>query len=855
MINTTTFNLDKYIAFLKRKFKLAQPTGFAFDINSIHPLLKPHQKAAAHWCIEGGRRAIFASFGLGKTFMQIEIAKAVVAYTGKPFLIGMPLSVIDEFEKDAKKLGTKVHFVSDQAEMDAIIGRHQSIGDPECSMIFSSNWEKIRLEKFDPVKLGGFSGDEASLLRSLDSQISDYAQSELTKVPYRFVATATPSPNEFSEILNYAQFLGIMDRGQALTRYFERNSTQAGDLQLMPHKKKEFWLWVHSWAFFITKPSLYGYSDEGYDLPEMKVIYHEVKLENRELEKDRRSGQVNILASGKGGSFGSKEKRNSLQVRIDKAISIIKENNPNDHWLIWHYLEDERRAIQKALPAAKSVYGTQKEDERLDYMRGFADGRYQYLSTKPEIAGQGCNFQRHCHKAVYVGITDMFNDFIQSIHRIYRFLQEEQVEIHIIHTDNEQAMLQRMQDKWQRHNEMIAYLEEIIKEYGLLYHGREVDMIRALGVDRKEVEGKQWKAVLNDNVLELANTPDNKYKLSVSSIPFGDQYEYVESVHDMGHNDGDDEFYEHMDFLTPEWYRVTEPGRIAAVHVKDRIVFSYQNGVGFTSLNDFSGKTVAHFIKHGWHLMAKITVPTDVVSENSSTYRLGWTENCKDGTKMGVGSPEYVLVFRKPPTDSANAYADVPVIKSKEDYSCGRWQLDAHAVWLTDGKKFLTPDELKQLPLKQIMAYWKQYATSAPYNYEEHVKYCERLEELKKLPTDYMIMEPMNNSEFVYYGVSRMRTLNTNQTNRKKEKHVCPLQFDIVDRLIIRYSNPGEDVLDPFGGLMTVPFRCIKLGRKGTGIELNEQYWNDGIVYCKEEEVKMKTTSLIDLMTSQSEPV
>jgi DNA modification methylase len=833
-------NYRQYYNFLRSKIKLAENTGFDISMDALNPILKPHQGDICAWALRGGRRAVFAAFGLGKTFIQLEIATHCVKQTNKPFLIGLPLGVRYEFALDAAKMGYSIKYVKDMHDVEVAL--------KEGIYILISNYERIRDGKFEASAFGGVSFDEASILRGLDTETADYILNNFTQIPYRFVCTATPTPNEYTEILNYAQFLGIMDRGQALTRFFQRDSQHAGHLTLYPHKEKEFWMWVSSWAVFVTKPSDLGYSDEGYDLPKMKIIYHKVNVDERGTIVNR-DNQTQMFRNPAASLVeASREKRDSLDARVEKMSEIIRDDIPHTNYLIWHHLEAEREAIEKALPNVKSVYGKQDTDEREDYLIGFGAGRYQYLSTKPEIAGSGCNFQRFCHKAIFLGIDYKFNDFIQAVHRIYRFMQLYEVEIHILYSDAEEQVLKTLQQKWTRHNELVQNMVDIIKTYGLSNTPIIADLSRTIGVERKEIKGNNYTCVRNDNVLETFDTPDNSIDLDVTSIPFGDQYEYSESYHDMGHNFGNREFFEQLDFLTPEMYRTLKPGRIACIHVKDRIRYSYQNGVGFTSLEDFSGQTVAHFVKHGFHLMGKITITTDVVRENNQTYRLGWTEQCKDGTKMGVGLPEYLLIFRKPPTDKSNAFADVRVEKSKDEYTVAQWQHDAHAYWRSGGDRFMTDEELKQADLKRIAKAWKIYNTQGIYNFNNHVRECIKVDEVGKLSKEFMLMPAYSNNLFVWDDVNRMLTLNSNQARKKLEKHICPLQFDIVDRCITRFSNPGEVVRDVFGGLMTVPFRAIKLGRRGFGIELNDISFKDGIKYCRDAETVAETKTLFDLV-------
>ena len=215
---------------------------------------------------------------------------------------------------------------------------------------------------------------------------------------------------------------------------------------------------------------------------------------------------------------------------------------------------------------------------------------------------------------------------------------------------------------------------------------------------------------------------------------------------------------------------------------------------------------------------------------------------------MGVGCPEYILLFRKLPTDTTRAYADTPVTKDKKDYTRGQWQIDAHGFWRSSGNRHLTKDEVLSMPVSDLQAVYRKYSRESVYSYDEHVAMANKLDEDGRLPASFMVVAPGSWCEEVWDDINRMRTMNTLQVQRGKQMHVCPLQFDIVDRLINRYSNPGDTVLDPFGGLMTVPVRALKAGRNGIGIELNADYFRDGVGYLKEEESKHSELSLFDFV-------
>jgi DNA modification methylase len=815
---------------------VADQQGINISRDEIHPALQPHQQDAVVWAVQGGRRALFESFGLGKTIQQIEILRLITKHEGGQALIVAPLEVRHEFVRDGQKLlDVEIEYVRTMDEIRATD-----------TPILITNYERVRDGDIDPAYFVAASLDEASILRGYGTKTYQTFLAKFAHTRFRFVATATPSPNKYKELIHYAGYLGVMDTGQALTRFFKRDSTKANNLTIYPHKEQEFWLWLSTWALFITRPSDLGYDDAGYDLPPLQVHYHEVSVDHNTAGQDQ-DGQVKMFRDAATGlKDAAREKRDSIPARVAKMREIL-DGDPGEHYIIWHTLEAERAAIKKAVPDAKPIYGSQDEEERAANAIDFADGRIQYLATKPEISGSGCNFQRHCRKAVFLGIDYKFNDLIQAIHRIYRYLQTGQVEIHIIHTESEQAILDALKAKWVQHDKLVSQMTEIVRRHGLASTDVKAKLSRSIVDGRHEQNGAKWTAVLSDNVFEVERMDTNSVNLIHTSIPFSNHYEYTPTYNDFGHNRDNDRFFEQMDYLTPQLMRVLKPGRVAAIHVKDRILFGNATGTGMPTVDPFSDLTTAHMIKHGFQFFGRITVVTDVVRENNQTYRLGWTEQTKDGTKMGVGCPEYILLFRKLPTDTSRAYADEPVVKTKTEYTRAQWQIDAHAFWRSSGDRLLEGDELENVAVSDLQAVYRQYSRGGVYNYREHVELAKTLEVKNKLPASFMVVAPGSWHPDVWDNINRMRTLNGEQARKELEMHVCPLQFDIVERIINRFSNPGELVLDPFGGLMTVPYMAVKLGRRGYGIELNEQSYKDGVSYLRMIEDEVNHPTLFDL--------
>ena len=824
-----------YREFLEGKIKLSEMHGFDCTPDEINPILKPHQRDIVQWAVRGGKRAIFAAFGLGKSVMQIETLRILGNKLGNgKLLIICPLGVRQEFKRDGRMLDVEFEFIRSNAEIDG-------------PGFYLTNYESVRDGKLDPNLFDAVSLDEASVLRSFGSKTYQTFLSLFDRVPFKFVATATPSPNRYKELIHYAGFLGIMDTGQALTRFFQRDSQKANNLTLYKHKEREFWLWLNSWAVFVQRPSDLGHDDTGYDLPPMKVHYHEVPVDYGEAGADNWGQGMLFQDAALSLQDASREKRDSLDSRVIKMREIL-DASPDDSFLLWHDLEAERHAIQKAVPGSKAVYGSQDLDDREQRIIDFSDGKFQYLSAKPVIAGSGCNFQRHCHKAIFVGVGYKFNDFIQAVHRIYRFLQANQVEIHIIYAESEQEILAALKQKWTQHDSMVSKMTEIIKQHGLGSLSMADILKRSIGTERIEASGERFVVANNDCVEECRLMDESSVDLIHTSIPFANHYEYTPSYNDFGHTDNNDHFWKQMDFLAPELLRILKPGRIAAIHVKDRILFGNVTGAGAPTVSPFHAECIFHYQKHGFDYMGMITVVTDVVRENNQTYRLGWSEQCKDGTKMGVGSPEYIIILRKPQSDRTKGYADERVTKSKEDYSRAQWQVDAHAFWRSSGNRMLSPEEMSQLGPDQLAKMFTTYSLHNVYDYESHVRIGAELDSRGALPSTFMSLAPGSNHPDVWHDVNRMLTLNGSQTQRGLQNHVCPLQFDIVDRIINRYTNPGETVFDPFGGLFTVPYRAIKLGRKGRASELNPSYFMDGVRYLEAAEREVSMPSLFDTL-------
>jgi hypothetical protein len=851
--------VTSYADFLAAKATVARAQGFAVEPAEIHPVLKPHQRLLVQWAVHGGRRAVFASFGLGKTVIQLETVRLTVARAGGRGLIVCPLGVRQEFLRDAAMLGITLHRVRTTAEAELL----------PAGSVAVTNYEPIRDGKLDPNVFTVATLDEAAILRSFGSKTYQAFLTLFDRVEFRFVATATPSPNRFKELIHYAGFLGIMDTGQALTRFFKRDSTQANNLTLLETQERNFWLWLASWSAWLQEPPelcdcgchVDGSVDacacgcDEYVLPALNLHEHELPVDHlSRTNVERNTGQTYLLAdSAMGVQAASAEKRASIPERVEKVVEVLAgyRVSPADQAIVYCHLNDEQAARERALERAgfsvSSIDGSMSTDEAERRLAAWRERETAVLLGKPVMLGVGLNLQQ-ANKTVFAGIDYRFHDTIQAVHRIQRFGQSRPCEVHLIYAESEREILKALLAKWRQHEELTSKMSDLIREHGLSRASVTDALTRSLGVERVEASGDGWRLVNNDCVPEVASMPADSVGLVVTSIPFSNHYEYTPAYEDLGFTESNEHFWAQMDFLTPQLHRVLQPGRVYACHVKDRILFGNVTGAGLPTSSPFHAEAIFHGLRHGFDYLGMVTVVTDVVRENNQTYRLGWSEQCKDGSKMGVGSPEYVLLFHKPQTDRSRGYADVPVAKEKDVYTRARWQVDAHAFWRSSGNRLLTPDELAGMGPQQLAKVFTEHTLRTVYDYESHVRIGEELDGRGALPATFMSLAPGSHHPMVWHDVNRMRTLNGEQSQRGLAQHICPLQLDIVDRLIRRFSNEGDLVLDPFSGLGTVPLRALALGREGLGVELNGGYFLDAVAYLEAESRKCGMPTLFDAL-------
>lgn len=412
VFNDIKYDMSDYEEFLKSKIRKHVDCGFTVNKETLPPRLFPFQRDIVAWALKRGRAAIFAQTGLGKSFMESAWANAVHEHTGGNVLILAPLAVAGQMVREATKFGIPAKQCSEQSDV--------SPG------ITVTNYEKIH--KFDLTTFDGVVLDESSILKSFDGKTRTMLIDSCKDIPFRLCATATPAPNDFTELGNHAEFLGVMSVHGMQATFFAHDASDTGTWRLRGHAEDAFWEWMCSWSVLIRKPSDLGYDDDAYDLPPLETVEHIVKVE----------GEVAKTLSER-----LKARRNSLDARVAKAAELT----PDDGYFVWWCnLNDEAEALCRAIPGAVEIRGSDKEEEKERKLNAFSNGEIRVLVTKAKIAGFGMNWQ-HCNNTGFVGMNDSFEQCYQAIRRFWRFGQTNQVNVHYVVASTESAVMENIKRK------------------------------------------------------------------------------------------------------------------------------------------------------------------------------------------------------------------------------------------------------------------------------------------------------------------------------------------------------------------------------------------------------------------------
>ncbi len=633
--------------------------------------------------------------------------------------------------------------------------------DDIAQRITVTNYEM--LEHFDVSRFAGVVLDESSILKAYDGKTRTQIIESFAKTPFKLAATATPAPNDYMEIGNHAEFLNVMSRTEMLATFFTHDGGDTSQWRLKGHAESEFWRWLASWAVMLRKPSDIGYSDAGFILPELEI--------RQCVVESGAEAQDGMLFEMPAATLQERiaARRSSIEDRVERCAEIVN-TMPNDQWVVWCDLNAESAALTKSIIGAVEVKGSDSIEHKEQAMADFASGKARVIVSKPSICGFGMNWQ-HCANMAFVGLSDSYEQFYQAVRRCWRFGQKSKVRVHVITAATEGAVVANIQRK-EADAERMA--ENMVKHMASINESNIRGTERMRDEYRTNVtEGKGWTAYHGDCVEGVHAMPDNSIDFSVFSPPFASLYTYSNSTRDMGNSKDDEEFFEHFAFLVGELLRVTKPGRLLSFHCMDMPTSKARDGV--IGVRDFRGELIRCFEAAGWVFHSSVVIWKDPVTAMQRTKALGLLHKTirKDSAMSRQGLPDYLVTMRKPGVNAE------PIAHTAADFTVDEWQQLASPVWASANGEY-TDGFLK---------------LCGPYNGDR----C---------------------------GIDPTETLQREEArDSRDERHICPLQLEVIRRAIRLWTNPGDLVLSPFMGIGSEGYCAIQMGREFAGIELKASYY------------------------------
>lgn len=637
----------KYEDFVKAKRRSEVPTGH--NPGELNSNLFDFQRTIVSWAIRRGRAAIFADTGLGKTLMQLSWAHDVASHTGGSVLVLAPLAVSEQTIEQGAKFGIEVKRVPNGESVDG-------------PGIWITNYERI--DAIDFGSLAGLVLDESSILKSQDGKTRTKIIEQSRSVPYRLSCTATPSPNDFDELGNQCEFLGVMTRNEMLATYFVNDTGDTGTWKLKGWGASRFWEWMGSWAVVLRSPSDLGFDGSRYELPPLEYFEHVVETEP--LGDDLFSRPAMTLTERR------KAQRNSIEERC-KALADVVNADSSEPWLIWCHLNDEAELLASMIEGSVNVQGSDKPEVKAQNLLDFAHGGIRVLISKPKIAGFGMNWQ-HCARMAFVGLDDSFEKFYQAVRRCYRFGQTRSVQVHMFTAENEGQILANLKRKEIAHHEMSANMVGFMKDI----------MDKELQGTQNIVDEYQESTYTSDNftvhlgdcVKWAKRMESESVDYSVFSPPFVDLFTYSNSDHDMGNCTSDEEFNQQFRFLVDELFRVIKPGHNVSFHCMNLPTTKMRHG--HIGVRDFRGELIRIFQEAGFIYHSEVCIWKDPVVAMQRTKALGLLHKTirENATMSRQGLPDYVVTMRKPGDVVDRVRHD-----GVDDLPVDLWQKYASPVW------------------------------------------------------------------------------------------------------------------------------------------------------------------------------
>jgi len=608
----------EYAAFLEMKRTVTPSTGITVATSELNEMLYPFQQHLVQWSLAKGRAALFADCGLGKTGMALDWAHQVVRHTSQPVLIVAPLAVSQQTVREGEKFGIPVHACRRQSDMQAEIN--------------ITNYEM--LEHFLPDQLGGLVLDESSILKGWDGTYRQMLTAFAAEFPFRLACTATPAPNDLIELVNHAEFLGIMRGKEMIALFFTQDGNTTNKWKLKGHARDHFWQWLATWSVAVRRPSDLGYDDDGFILPPLTIHQTTVAAPAPPgylLPIEAQTLSERLAA-----------RRSSIDERVAACADLA--NNSDEAWMIWCNLNAESEALVRAIPDAVEVRGSDSPEHKERALLGFCRGEIRVLVSKASIAGFGLNMQI-CHNTAFVGLSDSWEAWYQAIRRCWRFGQLHPVHAHVIVAETEGAVVANIQRKEKQAGEL---MDGLAKQLSTLH-------LQATGKDEMEYietveRGVHWTLHQGDCVDGMDALATDSVGLTVSSPPFPGMYAYTNSMRDMGNTRDMDEMLAQFRFLvgSNKLLRVTMPGRMACFHLMQSPIF--KNQAGYTGMADFRGKVIALMQEEGWIYYGEVTIDKNAQLKAQRTKERGllFKTLATDSSHMRMAMADYLLYFRKP---------------------------------------------------------------------------------------------------------------------------------------------------------------------------------------------------------------
>ena len=639
--------------------------------------------------------------------------------------------------------------------------------------IYITNYEQ--LNNIDCDQFAGIVLDESSILKNFDGKYRTLITESFISTHYKLACTATPSPNDPMELGNHAQFLDVMSYNEMLSMYFVHDSSDTGQWRLKGHAISKFYEFVSTWSIMLNKPGDIGFSNKGYDLPPLKIEQVEVKTD---LPTGMLFGGMAVNATDFNRSL-----RQTEELRISEVRRIVSEIPEHEQIIIWAKQNQEAVNIQKELSDydCRNVQGSDSPEKKETDLLDFAHGKYKILITKTQIASFGLNFQ-NCHYQIFSSLDFSFESTYQAMRRSWRFGQDQEVKIWMITTDR---MINVTKVINQKEKQFKTMQQEITKAVNKNINGQ----ITANIDDSEDVKTDQYWCMRGDCVQRIKEVPDNHVDLMVFSPPFADLYTYSNYVEDMGNSTNYDEFVIHFGFLVKELKRTLKPGRLCAVHVMDLPTLKSRDG--YIGIKRFSSTVADIFESEDMFLHSEFTVWKDPLLAAVRTKALGLAHKQveKDMSMIRTGLSDKVMVFKKKGENTT-------------------------PIQLKD-KRFTT-----YIPMHEHDKFPR-----TPKGFNEHWGYDPDSKYPKEVQYSHMVWQRYASPVWMDIDVTNVLKY-TNARDDNDEKHICPLQLDVIQRIILLYSNEGETVLSPFGGIGSEGYQALRMGRKSISIELKKSYFD-----------------------------